>query len=134
MGSGEAISWLMIEPGWHVLSSEGDEVGRVDEVTGDSNTDIFDGLVVSLRMFGKLRYVAAEQVAEITDGHVRLTLDRVAAENLPEYQEPGEAVELSSEKASFVQRVESDVVPAPRTEHISFVRRILLWFGLAGRR
>jgi hypothetical protein len=130
----DPVSWLVVEPGWRVESAEGDVVGRVDEVAGDSSADIFDGLVVALSMFAKPRFVAAEQVAEITDGRVKLSLDRASAEALPEYVEPGESVAVSPEKAGIVTRLKSDVIPAPRTEHIPFLRRILLWFGLAGRR
>jgi hypothetical protein len=130
----EPVSWLLIEPGWRVVDADGEEVGRVAEVVGDSTVDIFDGLAVALGMLAKPRYVAAEQVAELTDGTVRLALDHGAVEALPEYAEPGETVEVSAEKASFAQRVGSDLVPPGRTERIPVLRRVLLWFGLAGRR
>ena len=31
----DPVSWLMIEPGWRVEAADGEEVGRVLEVTGD---------------------------------------------------------------------------------------------------
>ena len=37
----DTVSWLLIEAGWTVLAADGTEVGKVDEVTGDSNADIF---------------------------------------------------------------------------------------------
>jgi hypothetical protein len=132
--SPDPVSWLVIEPGWHVLDSSGGEVGRVEEVVGDSNLDIFDGLAIATSIAGHPRYVAAEQVAGIVEGAVTLTLDAASASALPEYQPPGETIEVSSEKAGLGTRLESDLVPSTRTEHVSFLRRILLWFGLAGKR
>ena len=43
----DPVSWLLIEAGWKVLAADGSEVGKVDEVTGDSNADIFDGLAIA---------------------------------------------------------------------------------------
>jgi hypothetical protein len=64
----DPVSWLMIEHGWEVVDAEGKRVGKVDEVRGDEEADIWDGLTVS----GE--YVPAENVAEIVDG--RITLKR----------------------------------------------------------
>jgi hypothetical protein len=100
-------SWLQIRPGWRVDASDGTEVGRVEEVTGDSNDDIFDGLAIAFHRFGSARYVAAEKVAEITDDAVRLTLDEAAVEQLPAFKEPPEEIEISSEGASWWTRVQS---------------------------
>ena len=44
---GPEVSWLMIEPGWEVLGSDGSRLGKVHEVIGDSGKDIFNGLAVS---------------------------------------------------------------------------------------
>ena len=41
----DPVSWYVIEPGWRVEASDGDEVGRIAEVVGDSTKDIFDGLM-----------------------------------------------------------------------------------------
>jgi hypothetical protein len=64
----DPVSWLMIEPGWEVVDADGNRVGKVDEVLGDGEADIWDGLTVS----GE--YVAAEDVALIVEG--RITLNR----------------------------------------------------------
>ena len=64
----DPVSWLMIERGWEVVDASGKRVGKVDEVLGDPEADIWDGLTVS----GD--YVAAEDVTEIVDG--RITLNR----------------------------------------------------------
>lgn len=63
----DPVSWLLIEPGWEVVDASGERTGKVDEVLGEREADIWDGLTVS----GE--YVPAEQVASIVEG--RITLD-----------------------------------------------------------
>jgi hypothetical protein len=131
----DPVSWFLIEPGWRVDGSDGREIGRVLEVTGDSSADIFDGLAVASSLFGKPRYVPAEKVAEIVDGRVRLRLDRDGLEHLGEFVQPAEEDRIEPETASAASRLETAVTtPSTRRSSIPFVRRILLWFGLAGRR
>ncbi len=67
----DPVSWLLIEPGWQVVDANGEKVGRVETVTGDSNADIFDGLEVRSGLL-ETRYVPSEQVASIVQGEVRL--------------------------------------------------------------
>ena len=64
--SGDLVSWLMVERGWTVVNAHGEKVGKVDEVLGDEQVDIFHGLLVD----GK--EILADEVAEITEGEVRL--------------------------------------------------------------
>lgn len=131
----DPVSWLMIEPGWRVEAADGAEVGRVLEVTGDSGADIFDGLAIASSMFKQPRYVPSEQVGEIVDGRVRLKLSRAAIEGLTEFEQPPVEEQIEPEKASVIQRVESAVIdPGTHPHRISLLRRILLWFGIAGRR
>jgi hypothetical protein len=77
----DPVSWLLVERGWRVVASDGGEVGAVDEVLGDQNADIFDGLSVRGNALSEPIYVPAEHVAEITEGSIRLdlTADEVAA-------------------------------------------------------
>jgi hypothetical protein len=49
----DPVSWLLIRPGWRVHAADGSEVGRVEEVTGDSSADIFDGLAIAFSVTGK---------------------------------------------------------------------------------
>jgi len=65
--SGDPVSWLMVEPGWTVVDAHGKKVGKVDEVLGDEQIDIFPGLLVSGEK------ILADQVAEIHEGEVRLS-------------------------------------------------------------
>ena len=98
----DLVSWLMIEPGWTVLASDGSEVGQVDEVAGDSSQDIFNGLAIATSAFGKPRYVPAEQVDEITEGTVRLKLTREQVDDLGEYLEPATSAEIEADNRAGV--------------------------------
>jgi hypothetical protein len=131
----DPVSWLLIEPGWRVDAADGTEVGRVEEVTGDSDADIFDGLAIAFSIFGRQRYVPSEQVASITEGTVTLKLDRAAIEQLSEFDEPAEEVQVSSEKASPLARFEThELEPEAKPHRTRFLRRVFEWLGLAGRR
>jgi len=74
--AGDPVSWLVIESGWKVVDSQGEEVGSVDEVVGDSSNDIFNGLSISTSLLGRPRYVPSEQVGTITQGRVQLKLTK----------------------------------------------------------
>jgi hypothetical protein len=78
----DPVSWFLIRPGWKVIGADGTEVGRVDEVRGDQERDIFDGLDVAASVFGAARYVPAEQVDWIEEGVVRLALTGDEAKRL----------------------------------------------------
>jgi uncharacterized protein YrrD len=97
---GAPMSYLTLEPGAPVLSSDGAALGTVAHVLADPDADIFDGLVVAIRGGGH-RFVDAPQVAEIAEGGVTLALDADAAERLPE---PGaNPAELSADPADTTE-------------------------------
>jgi hypothetical protein len=77
-----------VEPGWDVVDSAGESVGRVDEVLGDKDRDIFDGLAVSTGLVSKSTYVPAERVGEIREGEVRLELSADDVGRLDPYEPP----------------------------------------------
>lgn len=84
----------MIEPGWTVVASDGNEVGKVDEVVGDTSTDIFNGLAVSTSLLGRSKYVPAERVAEIREGEVALDLPAETVEQLDDHEPQPPSTEL----------------------------------------
>jgi uncharacterized protein YrrD len=92
--SSTPVSWLVIEPGWSVVSADGEEIGKVDEVVGDASKDIFNGLAVSTGLLGKPKYVPAERVGEIVDGEVRVDLSADAVENLDDHELQPPSTEL----------------------------------------
>jgi hypothetical protein len=82
---GDPIAYTALEPGVDVLSSDGSRVGKVEHVLADEDKDIFDGLVIDVQSGpGGLRFADAEQVAEIYEQAVVLTLPATDAERLPE--------------------------------------------------
>ena len=135
----DPVSWLLIETGWKVQAADGNEVGEVDEVAGDSSEDLFDGLAVATRAFEKPRYVPAEQVAEITQGTVRLSLTREQVAQLGEYLEPATSAEIEPESrggagatlAADARELEGKALaPTQRHEHtMNLWRRIAFFFG-----
>ena len=78
------VSWLVVEPGWAVTASDGTQVGRVQEVLGDSTNDIFNGLAVSTGLLSS-RYVPAERVRAIAEGRVELDLTPDEVDALDEH-------------------------------------------------
>ncbi len=134
----DPVSWFLIEPGWRVVAADGSEIGKVDEVAGDSNQDIFNGLAVATSALGKPRYVPAEQVAEITEGTVRLSLTREQVERLGEYLEPATSAQIEPDSkgglgetlASDARELEGKVLaPTQKHEHSMNVwRRIAFFF------
>jgi hypothetical protein len=116
MSSGDPLSWFLIEAGWKVVDTDGEEVGSVDEVVGDSSDDIFNGLSVSTGLLSRPVYVPSEQVGRITQGHVQLTLTRDQVRHLEEYEEPPTSAEIEPEGAGAWRRTEA-AVEAPIHSH-----------------
>ena len=124
--NGDPVSWLMIEPGWKVVDSQGQEVGSVDEIAGDSSDDIFNGLSISTSLLGKPRYVPSEQVGRITEERVHLKLTKDQIEHLGEFEEPATSAEILPEGAGAVRRAEA-AVEAPTHSHperLNFLTRV----------
>ena len=93
----EPASWLVVEQGWPVETVDGEEVGKVEEVVGDSSRDIFNGLTVATGVLSHPRYVPAERVAEILEGRVRLSIGAQEFERLDEYEEPPPSEQIQPE-------------------------------------
>jgi hypothetical protein len=75
--AGDPVAWRVIEQGWKVFAADGTVVGYVDQITGDLNGDIFDGLTVGDggSVLTRTRYVPAERVTAIRVGEVELDHD-----------------------------------------------------------
>jgi uncharacterized protein YrrD len=85
----DPVSWKVVERGWSVVASDGDEVGKVDEVIGDPEADIFDGLAVGAgAVLDRPLYVASEHVGPIEEGTVHLTIDAEEYRRSTPYEEP----------------------------------------------
>ncbi len=101
----DPVAWIMIEPGWLVRDVDGKEIGRVHEVTGDENADIFDGLTIKHGVLSKDKYVPSEHVAEIREGEVVLDLSRDAVERLETFTEPAPEEQVLPESSTWFQRL-----------------------------
>jgi hypothetical protein len=82
------VAWKAIEENAQVFSTEGEAVGKVSQVVGDADADIFSGLAVSLRVLGRARFVASESVRAIWPDRVELDLTADEIEALPEHDAP----------------------------------------------
>jgi hypothetical protein len=78
---GHAISYKLLERGTAVHSSDGVEVGTVDQVLENPREHIFDGIVVTTS--NGLRFVDAPEVARIAERRVTLSIDAAEAAQLP---------------------------------------------------
>lgn len=81
-------SWLVLEQGHQVVTADGEELGKVDQVLGDEVADIFDGLAVATGLLGKPKYVPAELVSSIDTSAVRLSISKSEADRLSDYTPP----------------------------------------------
>lgn len=84
----DPVSWFVIEKHWDVVGSDGDELGKVEEVVGDSSRDIFNGLVVAAGLLHRPRYVPAELVSEIVERRITLSIGQDEFDRLEEHAEP----------------------------------------------
>ena len=103
MDLGAPASYLTLNEGTPVFSSDGERIGVVEHVLADANVDVFDGLVIDCRLGpGGHRFVDAPEVAEIYEQGVELTIDAREAERLHE----------PSENAATMSADPDDVTPS----------------------
>jgi hypothetical protein len=74
---GLAVHYTAVQRGTPVISSDGEEVGRVDKVLDNYREHIFDGLVI-VTSSGERKFVDAPEVARTAERAV--TLNITAAE------------------------------------------------------
>lgn len=85
----DPVAWTVVEHGWTVVTSDGSEVGRIDQVLGDAEADIFDGFAVEGgSVLDRPTYVPSEQVGVIEEGTVHLVIDADAFAALAPYEPP----------------------------------------------
>ena len=82
------VAWTAIERGAHVYGTGNEEIGKVEEIAGDAEADIFSGLVVSVSRLGANRFLPAERVTGIWPDRVEANLTAAQAEALADYREP----------------------------------------------
>jgi len=72
MADDTAISYKAAVPGTPVLSSSGAQIGTLEHVLEIPELDVFDGIVIATH--AGLRFIDADQVREITRGHIQSSL------------------------------------------------------------
>jgi sporulation protein YlmC with PRC-barrel domain len=79
---GHPVHYSAVTRGTPVYASDGEEVGRVDEMIDNYTEHILDGFVIEISG-GELRFVDAPEVSRTSERAVRLNIDSAAAANLP---------------------------------------------------
>ncbi len=79
---GHPIHYAAVKRGTPVYASDGERIGRVDEVIDNYTEHILDGFVIETSG-GELRFVDAPEVARTAERAVRLSIDAAAAAELP---------------------------------------------------
>jgi hypothetical protein len=120
MDLGDPASYLILEAGAPVFSSDGQKLGEVEHVLAEPGADVFDGIVIDASPLpGGHRFVDAPQVDRIYEGGVVLGIDASAAERLPE---------PSANPAAL--RATPDDVPADQSEELTQkLRRAWDWIS-----
>ena len=79
------VSWMTLEKGTPVLASDGDEVGRIDEVIADRQKDIFSGVTVTSGLLSGSRFAPADIIDDMSATSIRLSITSAQAEELEDY-------------------------------------------------
>jgi hypothetical protein len=77
------VAWLAMPEKAPVLGESGEEIGRVEELLGDKEDDIFHGIVVKLTRGGHKVEVEADRISKITARRVYTDLRADELEHLP---------------------------------------------------
>jgi hypothetical protein len=81
---GEPTSYLVVDKGVPVYSSDGQNLGRVVRVLSEAKVDMFDGIIFDTTAGpGGHRFVDAPEVGEIFERGVVLKIDAAEAAKLP---------------------------------------------------
>jgi uncharacterized protein YrrD len=95
---GAPSSYLAVQAGTAVYSSDGKKLGEVEHVLSVPDDDVFDGIVLDTSVLpGGHRFVDAPEVAEIYERGVVLSVDAAAAESLPKPSANPGAIEIGAD-------------------------------------
>jgi hypothetical protein len=95
---GQPSSYISLEEGVPVYSSDGKPLGKVEHVLADPEVDVFDGIVIDTSVLpGGHRFVDAPEVEEIYERGVVLKIAAADAESLPEPSENPGSLEVGAD-------------------------------------
>lgn len=86
-GDEQPISWKTVRADTPVFSSDDEEVGTVHEILGSEQADIFHGIVVRTGLLGKDVMVPAQEVTQLADKRIDLSLSAEQVHALEPFQE-----------------------------------------------
>jgi hypothetical protein len=80
-GPDDPVAWSYVEPDTPVVGSDGEQLGRVEQMLGTEDENIFHGIAVKPSRGGGTRVVPADAVTRLTSARVEvaLTADELAA-------------------------------------------------------
>ena len=81
MDDGHAVHYTALERGVPVISSDGEEVGKVADVLDNYREHIFDGLVIETPA-GERKFVDAPEVARTAERAATLTITAAQVDQL----------------------------------------------------
>ena len=85
MDHGAPSSFLQVDPGIDVISSDGQRVGKLEHLLADDGTSIFDGSVIDVATGpGGHRFVDAPDVSEFRERAVLIAVPAADVDGLPE--------------------------------------------------
>jgi uncharacterized protein YrrD len=85
MTEDKPISWLALETGTPIVSSDGEQIGKVSDVVADRQKDIFSGITFKPGLLDTPVFVPADNIGDLTDNEVTLTISAADAEGLEPY-------------------------------------------------
>ena len=77
------VAWLAMPEKAPVIGQSGEEIGRMEELLGDKEDDIFHGIVLKLARGGHKVEVRADRIPKITTRRVYTDLAADELEQLP---------------------------------------------------
>ncbi|HEX3561992.1 MAG TPA: PRC-barrel domain-containing protein [Solirubrobacterales bacterium] len=84
MDYGEPTSYLAVKKGCAVVSSDGEEIGTVQHVLADEESDVFDGVVIDTQLGpGGLHFVDAPQISECRERAILISVPATEVPDLP---------------------------------------------------
>ena len=76
------VAWLAMPEKAPVMGQSGEEIGRMEELLGDKEDDIFHGIVLKLARGGHKVEVAADRIPKITTRRIYTDLAADELEHL----------------------------------------------------
>ena len=77
------VAWLAMPEKAPVIGESGEEIGRMEELLGDKEGDIFHGIVLKLARGGHKVEVRADRIPKITTRRIYTDLATDELEHLP---------------------------------------------------